>query len=41
MLACVLALLHCALALVAWRWAIASMRKQRYGDVTTSGKSVG
>ena len=37
----ILIALHCILAFIAWRWAIASMRKQRYGDVTTSGKSVG
>jgi hypothetical protein len=36
-----LTVLHCLLAFGAWRWALASMRKQRYGDVTTSGKSVG
>jgi hypothetical protein len=36
-----LTVLHCLLAFGAWHWALASMRKQRYGDVITSGKSVG
>ncbi|HEX8234910.1 MAG TPA: hypothetical protein VF600_03055 [Abditibacteriaceae bacterium] len=40
-LAAALILLHCILAFGAWRWALASMRKQRYGDVTASGKTVG
>jgi ABC-type transport system involved in cytochrome c biogenesis permease component len=36
-----LTVVHCILAFAAWKWALASMRKQRYGDVTAAGKSVG
>jgi hypothetical protein len=33
-------LLHLALAYACWQWSLHSMRKQRYGDVTASGKTV-